>query len=69
MGNAALKAAQYVDGSYKVCDPPQVSNDALNISTSILEDEAYESLVDFDNHLDNISLDWTNNEFNKFVSV
>ena len=29
----------------------------------------YEGLVDFDNHLDNIHLDWTNPELNNVVDA
>lgn len=34
---------------------------------SLLEREQYRNLVDFDNHLDNITLDWQNHKLNKVI--
>lgn len=34
---------------------------------SLLKAEEYRNLVDFDNHLDNISLDWQNLKLNKVI--
>lgn len=34
---------------------------------SLLKAEEYRNLVDFDNHLDDISLDWQNRKLNKTI--
>ncbi|KOC71165.1 hypothetical protein WH47_06226 [Habropoda laboriosa] len=34
---------------------------------SLLKAEQYRNLVDFDNHLDDISLDWQNRKLNKII--
>ncbi|GAB1293733.1 ER membrane protein complex subunit 8 [Apodemus speciosus] len=41
--------------------------EAQRISASLLDSRAYETLIDFDNHLDDIRSDWTNPEINKAV--
>ncbi|KAK2500230.1 hypothetical protein MC885_017688 [Smutsia gigantea] len=41
--------------------------EAQRISASLLDGRSYETLVDFDNHLDDIRNDWTNPEINKAV--
>uniref|UniRef100_A0A670KBY0 ER membrane protein complex subunit 8 n=1 Tax=Podarcis muralis TaxID=64176 RepID=A0A670KBY0_PODMU len=42
-------------------------SEAQRISASLLDSWSYETLVDFDNHLDDIRNDWTNPEINKAV--
>uniref|UniRef100_A0A8B9DDI5 ER membrane protein complex subunit 8 n=1 Tax=Anser cygnoides TaxID=8845 RepID=A0A8B9DDI5_ANSCY len=42
-------------------------NEAQRIAASLLDSKSYETLVDFDNHLDDIRNDWTNPEINKAV--
>lgn len=34
---------------------------------SLLKAEEYRNLIDFDNHLDNIALDWQNQKLNKII--
>lgn len=34
--------------------------ETLEKASALLQQGAYEKLIDFDNHLDNISLDWRN---------
>ncbi|KAK7806708.1 hypothetical protein U0070_005369 [Myodes glareolus] len=41
--------------------------EAQRILASLLDSRSYETLVDFDNHLDDIRNDWTNPEINKAV--
>lgn len=41
----------------------QIENVTLEVASAILQKQLYNSLVDFDNHLDNLSLDWLNSEF------
>uniref|UniRef100_A0A493T9V2 ER membrane protein complex subunit 8 n=1 Tax=Anas platyrhynchos platyrhynchos TaxID=8840 RepID=A0A493T9V2_ANAPP len=54
------------------CKDPHVDfcedwNEAQRIAASLLDSKSYETLVDFDNHLDDIRNDWTNPEINKAV--
>lgn len=42
-------------------------SEAQRIAASLLDSKSYETLVDFDNHLDDIRNDWTNPEINKAV--
>lgn len=44
-----------------------VEDETLEATSSLLEDKIYYDLVDFDNHLDNISLDWKNLSLNKQI--
>ncbi|XP_033340016.2 ER membrane protein complex subunit 8/9 [Megalopta genalis] len=66
-----LRVSQYVDGKWKLKDIMDVSYDEGVINTNflyfLLTAEMYKNLVDFDNHLDNISLDWQNNTLNKII--
>lgn len=36
----------------------------LEVTSSLIQQQEYEKLVDFDNHLDNIALDWRNKDIN-----
>ncbi|KGL81328.1 ER membrane protein complex subunit 8, partial [Tinamus guttatus] len=54
------------------CKDPHVDfcedwSEAQRIAASLLDSKSYETLVDFDNHLDDIRNDWTNPEINKAV--
>jgi len=37
-----------------------VEDEAAEVARSLVETRAYRDVVDFDNHLDDISLDWRN---------
>lgn len=41
----------------------QIENVALAAASTVLQQQLYNNLVDFDNHLDNLALDWLNKEF------
>lgn len=66
MDNVALTVAQFIDGSYKpsdtnrICLKPDIT---LDICSTLLEGNEFD-LIDFDNHLDDISLDWMNPKLN-----
>ncbi|XP_035721571.1 ER membrane protein complex subunit 8-like [Vespa mandarinia] len=71
MTSSPLRISQYVDGKWKLKDKSNIfyeggvaPTDALY---SLLEGEQYRNLVDFDNHLDNITLDWQNHKLNKVI--
>ncbi|XP_069669027.1 ER membrane protein complex subunit 8 [Periplaneta americana] len=69
MENVALCVSQFVDGKWKSKEKSSVSleNDARVAAASLLQRRVYEELVDFDNHLDDLTLDWTNQTVNKEV--
>ncbi|KAF0759170.1 ER membrane protein complex subunit 8/9 isoform X1 [Aphis craccivora] len=41
----------------------QIENVTLAAASTVLQQQLYNNLVDFDNHLDNLALDWLNKEF------
>lgn len=70
MDNIALRVAQYSDGKYRPLDSQKVSVEpacSLDACASLLERQVYKQLVDFDNHLDDISLDWSNQQINEDI--
>lgn len=72
LDNLAIKVAQYSDGKYKPIDIQRVSlnpSNSLDICSSLLAKHSHRALVDFDNHLDNITLDWMNEELNEEIDV
>ena len=66
-----LRVSQFVDGKWKTKDISDVFYDKGVMHTdalySLLKAELYRNLVDFDNHLDDISLDWQNRKLNKVI--
>lgn len=66
-GDITLRVAQLNDGSFKNCEQIKISNDAINACMTMLDNESYNKVVDFDNHLDNIQLSWTNEEFENLL--
>ncbi|KAJ8664491.1 hypothetical protein QAD02_006153 [Eretmocerus hayati] len=71
MLNNPLRISQYSEGKWKTKEKSSVSyekEDTLFQAMYVLiKMEDYRNLVDFDNHLDDISLDWQNKEMNKLV--
>ncbi|KAK9736219.1 Uncharacterized protein family (UPF0172) [Popillia japonica] len=68
--NIALRVAQFSDGKYKTVDTSKVSlypTHTLEICSSLISSRSYVDLVDFDNHLDDIVLDWKNELVNKEI--
>ena len=43
--------------------------DSLQLTTELLDGKVYQSLIDFDNHLDDITQDWLNKDINKVVDI
>ncbi len=43
-------------------------HDTLMVVKRLVEQRFHEQLVDFDNHLDDVQLDWTNPEITKAIS-
>ncbi|RZC35838.1 ER membrane protein complex subunit 8/9 -like, partial [Asbolus verrucosus] len=70
LDNVALKVAQFVDGSYKASDTHRIClkpDTTLDVCSSLLEKNGHNSIIDFDNHLDHIRLDWMNPELNEEI--
>ncbi|KAG8038942.1 hypothetical protein G9C98_003249 [Cotesia typhae] len=72
MNSIPLKISQHSDGKWKVKDKADVSyegGDAAGETIStLMKENKYNILFDFDNHLDNITLDWRNNNLNKIIN-
>lgn len=49
--------SRYVDGG----------EDTLSLTSDLIEGKAYQSLIDFDNHLDDITQDWLNPDINRLA--
>lgn len=41
----------------------------LTVTRSLVENKLFEQLVDFDDHLDNIQLDWTNPDISRAAAI
>ncbi|XP_032682911.1 ER membrane protein complex subunit 8 [Odontomachus brunneus] len=71
MQSSPLRISQSVDGKWKPKDKANIIYEGdvvyTDIMYSLLKEEQYRNLVDFDNHLDNIALDWQNQELNKII--
>lgn len=65
----AIILEQYMDSKWKTVDKSSWSLHplCLEVTASLLQQQEYEKLVDFDNHLDNIALDWRNKDINTTV--
>ncbi|XP_056381487.1 ER membrane protein complex subunit 8 [Hyla sarda] len=62
---------EFHDNRWKARDPHEdVFEDwpeAQRITASLMDSRSYETLVDFDSHLDDLRNDWTNPEINKSI--
>lgn len=66
----ALKVSQFSDGKFRPLDSQKLvlsPSDTTNICSELLKQKAYSELVDFDNHLDDISRDWMNHDVNRLI--
>ncbi|XP_022082440.1 ER membrane protein complex subunit 8-like [Acanthaster planci] len=52
----------------KSTNSPLLSDDCLSIAADLLREKTYQDLVDFDNHLDDITSDWLNPEINAHLN-
>ncbi|XP_058795190.1 ER membrane protein complex subunit 8/9 homolog [Phymastichus coffea] len=71
MNTNPLRISQYSDGKWKYRDKSSINFEAgadlLEAMYHLMRNEEYRNLVDFDNHLDNISLDWQNYNLNHII--
>nr|CAG4645772.1 EOG090X0C9C [Lynceus sp. MCZ IZ 141354] len=71
--NSAINVTQYNDGKWKAKDKKSVvllpgQSQMLQGTTHLLLERVHSCLVDFDNHLDDISQDWLNRKLNGIIS-
>nr|DBA16754.1 TPA: hypothetical protein GDO54_002294 [Pyxicephalus adspersus] len=62
--------AGYYQGNERLKDNREILEDwpeAQRITSSLMDSRSYESLVDFDSHLDDLRNDWANPEINKSI--
>jgi hypothetical protein len=63
---------QLQDGKFKVVDRANIhleqGQKTYQVTSSLMQSKLHRELVDFDNHLDNIALDWRNIDLNEEVS-
>ncbi|XP_044753826.1 ER membrane protein complex subunit 8 [Coccinella septempunctata] len=67
---SAIKVAQFSDGSYRPCDPKRVCvkpEKTFDICNQLNMEEKYYTINDFDDHLDDIKLDWLNPAINEAI--
>nr|CAD7427179.1 unnamed protein product [Timema monikensis] len=66
MDNAALCVSQFADGKWKPRDKSSFSlaRNSLDTAATLIQRQTYAELIDFDNHLDDISQDWRNPSLN-----
>nr|CAG4648849.1 EOG090X0C9C [Polyphemus pediculus] len=72
MTQPSINVIQYADGRWKVKDKESVkllpnNETVLSFTSGLLQDKRYQSLIDFDDHLDDISQDWLNLNFKKVI--
>ncbi|XP_033213356.1 ER membrane protein complex subunit 8/9 homolog [Belonocnema kinseyi] len=63
-----LRISQFADGKWKPTDRANINfgggKNVQGTMSYLMKGEDYRNLVDFDNHLDNIALDWKNLDLN-----
>ncbi|XP_017780339.1 PREDICTED: ER membrane protein complex subunit 8/9 homolog [Nicrophorus vespilloides] len=72
LDNLAIRVAQFSDGKYREVNIQKVSlntDETLDICSALIESRDFEELVDFDNHLDDVSKDWMNDSLNKKIEM
>lgn len=68
----ACKCYVVQDNKWKQSDKDLLlvgGEDSLGLTTELIEAKTYQSLIDFDNHLDDITQDWLNKDINKLVEI
>nr|CAG4636467.1 EOG090X0C9C [Eubosmina coregoni] len=74
MTQSALNVIQFSDGKWKVKDKENLkllpnNEAAFNSVSSLIFDKVYKDVIDFDDHLDDISQDWLNVALKEFIDV
>lgn len=66
METPGMVVSQFTDGKWRLKES-RFDNEILDTAAALLEQRAFKSLVDFDNHLDDVSQDWQNKELNELI--
>ncbi|KAL1129054.1 hypothetical protein AAG570_013586 [Ranatra chinensis] len=71
MEETPLRVLHNVEGKWKQMDTSNfmVEEKSLFVASVLLQQQAFPQLVDFDNHLDDLSLDWRNLSLNSSVDA
>jgi len=65
---SSLKVAQLLsNGKFKPLEELTCSDGTSDVMSLLIQQKSFRDLVDFDNHLDDISLDWMNIKINKEI--
>ncbi|OXU29468.1 hypothetical protein TSAR_009188 [Trichomalopsis sarcophagae] len=71
MNTNPLRISQFSEGKWKFKEKSSINYEGgaglLEAMYNLMRNEEYRNLVDFDNHLDNISLDWRNLKLNEAI--
>ncbi|XP_066582564.1 ER membrane protein complex subunit 8-like [Prorops nasuta] len=66
-----LRISQFIDGKWKAKDKANIiyedEADKPNLMVNLIKEDQHKNLIDFDNHLDDIALDWLNKKLNKII--
>lgn len=69
----ACKAYTAQDNKWKLTSDKEIfldgGEETLNLTSELMEAKAYQSLIDFDNHLDDITQDWLNRDINRLIDL
>ena len=66
METPGIVLSQFSDGKWRNKDI-KVDGEILDVTAALLDQRAFKTLVDFDNHLDDVSQDWQNTALNKLI--
>lgn len=69
MQESGLLIAQNSDGKWKSVNKNSILVDETSLSSvsTLIQRHVSQKLVDFDNHLDNLTADWTNSHLNEII--
>lgn len=56
-------------GIFSACSCVEGGAPSIQIISSLMQQKAYHSIVDFDNHLDDVRLDWRNLSINSLIEL
>ncbi|ENN72225.1 ER membrane protein complex subunit 8/9 homolog [Dendroctonus ponderosae] len=69
--SSSLKVAQLSEGGFRQIEEQNISLSPAQATSyaivALMQQKAFQKLIDFDNHLDNICADWMNVELNKTI--
>ncbi|KAI8504636.1 ER membrane protein complex subunit 8 [Branchiostoma belcheri] len=71
MEDAVFRVYALQEGKFKERNPDSITLDeqCLSAASGLLNQKVFRNLVDFDNHLDDITQDWLNNHLNEVIEI